>query len=79
MSSFLIAGPLIVFLYFCLHRCGFFFHYRSKRKSESGLSQQDFQKLQSLSQRAEKMQLRVENLERILDAESPNWRQTYDS
>ncbi|EDL52228.1 MULTISPECIES: envelope stress response membrane protein PspB [Vibrio] len=78
MSSFLIAGPLIVFLIF-VAPLWLFLHYRSKRKSESGLSQQDFQKLQSLSQRAEKMQLRVENLERILDAESPNWRQTYDS
>ncbi|ASI90564.1 MULTISPECIES: envelope stress response membrane protein PspB [Vibrio] len=78
MSSFLIAGPLIVFLIF-VAPLWLFLHYRSKRKSESGLSQQDFQKLQSLSQRAEKMQLRVDNLERILDAESPNWRQTYDS
>ncbi|KFA96908.1 envelope stress response membrane protein PspB [Vibrio sp. ER1A] len=78
MSSFLIAGPLIVFLIF-VAPLWLFLHYRSKRKSESGLSQQNFQKLQSLSQRAEKMQLRVDNLERILDAESPNWRQTYDS
>ncbi|MGX9517735.1 envelope stress response membrane protein PspB [Vibrio mediterranei] len=78
MSSFLIAGPLIVFLIF-VAPLWLFLHYRSKRKSESGLSQQEFQKLQSLSQRAEKMQLRVDNLERILDAESPNWRQTYDS
>ncbi|MCG9659482.1 envelope stress response membrane protein PspB [Vibrio mediterranei] len=78
MSSFLIAGPLIVFLIF-VAPLWLFLHYRSKRKSESGLSQQDFQKLQSLSQRAEKMQLRVDNLERILDVESPNWRQTYDS
>ncbi|MBY6197294.1 envelope stress response membrane protein PspB [Vibrio hangzhouensis] len=78
MSTFLIAGPLIVFLIF-VAPLWLFLHYRSKRKAESGLSEQDFQKLQSLSQRAEKMQSRVDNLERILDAESPNWRQNYDS
>ncbi|MGR5178709.1 envelope stress response membrane protein PspB [Vibrio parahaemolyticus] len=78
MSTFLIAGPLIVFLIF-VAPLWLFLHYRSKRKAESGLSEQDFQKLQSLSQRAEKMQARVDNLERILDAESPNWRQNYDS
>ncbi|GAL25736.1 envelope stress response membrane protein PspB [Vibrio maritimus] len=78
MSSFLIAGPLIVFLIF-VAPLWLFLHYRSKRKSENGLSEQDFQKLQTLSQRAEKMQARVDNLERILDAEAPNWRQNYDS
>lgn len=78
MSSFLIAGPLIVFLIF-VAPLWLFLHYRSKRKSENGLSEQDFQKLQTLSQRAEKMQSRVDNLERILDAEAPNWRQNYDS
>ncbi len=78
MSTFLIAGPLIVFLIF-VAPLWLFLHYRSKRKSENGLSEQDFQKLQTLSQRAEKMQARVDNLERILDAEAPNWRQNYDS
>ncbi|GAL18651.1 phage shock protein B [Vibrio maritimus] len=53
MSSFLIAGPLIVFLIF-VAPLWLFLHYRSKRKSENGLSEQDFQKLQTLSQRAEK-------------------------
>ncbi|GMQ46887.1 envelope stress response membrane protein PspB [Vibrio sp. 10N] len=78
MSTFLIAGPLIVFLIF-VAPLWLFLHYRSKRKSENGLSEQEFQKLQSLSQRAEKMQARVDNLERILDAEAPNWRQNYDA
>ncbi|GAL34974.1 envelope stress response membrane protein PspB [Vibrio maritimus] len=78
MSTFLIAGPLIVFLIF-VAPLWLFLHYRSKRKADNGLSEQEFQKLQSLSQRAEKMQARVDNLERILDAEAPNWRQTYDS
>ena len=78
MSPFLIAGPVIVFLIF-VAPLWLFLHYRSKRKSEAGLSSQDFEKLQALSQRAEKMQRRVESLEKILDAESPKWRQHYDA
>ncbi|MDN3698543.1 MULTISPECIES: envelope stress response membrane protein PspB [Vibrio] len=77
MSSFFIAGPLIVFLIF-VAPLWLFLHYRGKRKSENGLSSEDYQRLQTLSEKAESMQSRVETLERILDAESPNWRRNYD-
>ncbi|MGF1910665.1 envelope stress response membrane protein PspB [Vibrio kasasachensis] len=77
MSSFFIAGPLIVFLIF-VAPLWLFLHYRSKRKTGSGLSQEDYQRLQTLSERAESMQKRVDTLERILDAESPNWRRNYE-
>ncbi|MBA5762603.1 envelope stress response membrane protein PspB [Vibrio sp. 404] len=77
MSSFWIAGPLIVFLIF-VAPLWLLLHYRSKRKTSSGLSQEDYQRLQTLSERAESMQKRVETLERILDAESPNWRRNYE-
>ncbi|WP_425271619.1 envelope stress response membrane protein PspB [Salinivibrio costicola] len=50
-------------------------HYRSKRQVEQGLSGQDYETLQQLAQRAEKLQARVDNLERLLDAEAPQWRQ----
>ncbi|GAK87950.1 phage shock protein B [Vibrio ponticus] len=77
MSSFWIAGPLIVFLIF-VAPLWLILHYRSKRKTSGGLSQEDFQRLEALSQRAESMQKRVDTLERILDAESPTWRRNYE-
>ena len=77
MSSFLIAGPLIVFLIF-VAPLWLILHYRSKKKTSSGLSQDDYQRLQVLSAQAETMQKRVDTLERILDAESPTWRRHYE-
>ncbi|MCG9596858.1 envelope stress response membrane protein PspB [Vibrio sp. Isolate25] len=77
MSSFLIAGPLIVFLIF-VAPLWLILHYRSKKKTASGLSEDDFQRLQTLSEKAEQMQKRVDTLERILDAETPNWRRRYE-
>ncbi|WP_162046602.1 envelope stress response membrane protein PspB [Vibrio taketomensis] len=77
MSSFWIAGPLIVFLIF-VAPLWLILHYRSKKKTSSGLSQEDYQRLQVLSERAESMQKRVDTLERILDAESPSWRRNYE-
>lgn len=77
MSSFLIAGPLIVFLIF-VAPLWLILHYRSKKKTAGGLSEDDFQRLQTLSEKAEKMQKRVDTLERILDAETPNWRSRYE-
>ncbi|WP_159738853.1 envelope stress response membrane protein PspB [Vibrio atypicus] len=77
MSSFLIAGPLIVFLIF-VAPLWLVLHYRSKKRAAGGLSEEDFQRLQSLSERAEQMQRRVNTLERILDSESPEWRRRYE-
>lgn len=77
MSSFMVTGPLIVFLIF-VAPLWLFLHYRSKKRTSSGLSQEDFQRLQSLSNKADAMQQRVETLERILDEQSPNWRRRYE-
>ncbi|WP_047043614.1 envelope stress response membrane protein PspB [Vibrio mexicanus] len=77
MSSFFIAGPLIVFLIF-VAPLWLFLHYRSKRKTSNGLSADDYQRLEQLSKTAESMQSRVETLEKILDSESPNWRRRYE-
>ncbi|RTZ15611.1 envelope stress response membrane protein PspB [Vibrio aquaticus] len=77
MSSFLIAGPLIVFLIF-VAPLWLFLHYRSKKNASTGLSTEDLQRLEALSEKAESMQKRVDTLERILDAESPTWRRRYD-
>lgn len=75
--SFWISGPLIVFLIF-VAPLWLILHYRSKRKTSSGLSSEDYERLRSLSDKAESMQQRVDTLERILDSESPNWRQRYE-
>ena len=77
MSTFLFAGPAIVFLIF-VAPLWLFLHYRSKRKTDSALSSQDLERLQVLSEKAEAMQSRVDTLERILDAESPTWRRKYE-
>lgn len=77
MSSFWIALPLVVFMIF-VAPIWLILHYRSKRKTSSGLSQEDYQRLEKLSERAESMQKRVDTLERILDAESPAWRRRYE-
>ena len=77
MSSFFIAGPLIVFLIF-VAPLWLILHYRSKKKAAGGLSEDDFNRLQTLSEKADHMQKRVETLERILDTETPSWRRRYE-
>ena len=77
MSSFFFAGPLIVFLIF-VAPLWLILHYRSKKKTAGGLSEDDFNRLQTLSEKAEQMQKRVDTLERILDTETPNWRRRYE-
>lgn len=77
MSSFLIAGPLIVFLIF-VAPLWLLLHYRSKRRMANGLSQDELQTLDRLVNQAESMQQRIDTLEQILDAESPNWRRRYE-
>lgn len=77
MGSFFIAGPLVVFLIF-VAPLWLFLHYRSKRKVGSGLSSEDYETLQKISEKATSLQTRVETLERILDAETPNWRRNYE-
>ena len=77
MSSFFFAGPLIVFLIF-VAPLWLILHYRSKKKTAGGLSEEDFNRLQTLSEKAEQMQKRVDTLERILDTETPNWRRRYE-
>ncbi|MDA0147837.1 envelope stress response membrane protein PspB [Vibrio sp. LaRot3] len=77
MSWFWIALPLIVFMIF-VAPIWLILHYRSKKTSSSGLSQEDYHRLEKLSKQAESMRDRVDTLERILDSESPNWRRRYE-
>lgn len=49
-------------------------HYNSKKKMTGQLSDEDHDELHSLADQASDMAKRIETLEAILDAESPNWR-----
>lgn len=53
-------------------------HYRSKGRQEGTLSEEEHRQLTELNDLAEKMAERIKNLETILDAEAPHWRD-YDS
>ncbi|WP_456297209.1 envelope stress response membrane protein PspB [Vibrio sp. AK197] len=77
MSSVLFSGPLIVFLIF-VAPLWLILHYRSKRKMSHSLSGEEHERLDQLTEKARGLQQRVETLERILDAESPSWRNRYD-
>ncbi|WP_086984081.1 envelope stress response membrane protein PspB [Vibrio aphrogenes] len=71
--STLFVAPLIVFLIF-VAPLWLLLHYRSKRKVAHGLSNEELEQLKTLAERAESVQQRVKTLEKILDVESPNWR-----
>ncbi len=77
MTTFFIAIPVIVFLIF-VAPLWLFLHYRNKKKSEHGLTTEDYERLEALTNKADKLTKRVDTLEKILDAESPNWRQNYE-
>ncbi|PJC88054.1 envelope stress response membrane protein PspB [Vibrio sp. HA2012] len=77
MMGAFITVPIILFMIF-VAPLWLLLHYRSKRKSATGLSEEDYAALQRLSEKAESLQQRVGTLERILDAEAPNWRQNYE-
>ena len=49
-------------------------HYRSKKQVSQGLSQEEYIQLSELSEAADTMADRIQTLEAILDAETPNWR-----
>ncbi len=73
MSGFF-AIPLVIFFIF-VAPLWLFLYYRSKSKIAQGLSHEDTQLLKTMAERADKMQHRIDVLEKILDAESPNWRE----
>ena len=54
-------------------------HYRSKKQVSQGLSEDEFAQLNELIKRADKMGQRIETLEKILDSESPDWRNKDDN
>lgn len=70
--------PLILFMIF-VAPLWLWLHYRSKRQVAQGLSKDDLQQLHQLLGQADHMRQRIDNLESILDAEQPNWRERYDA
>ncbi|WP_042695707.1 envelope stress response membrane protein PspB [Azospirillum sp. B506] len=50
------------------------FHYITKWRSQRGLSAQDERLLAELWEISNRLETRVQALERVLDAEAPNWR-----
>ncbi len=49
-------------------------HYRSKGQVSQGLSEEEYIQLSELSELADNMTDRIQTLEAILDAETPDWR-----
>ena len=50
------------------------FHYITKWKTSKGLTSEDEKMLSEIWESANRMEERINTLERILDIESPNWR-----
>lgn len=68
-----IIVPAILFLVF-VAPLWVIMHYRSKRRSQGMLTADERAELERLASSAEDMRERIETLESILDAETPDWR-----
>lgn len=68
-----IALPLSLFLIF-VAPLWLILYYRSQKQNNKGLSAADQEALQRLLTRTEQMQKRIISLEKILDAQAPQWR-----
>ena len=69
----LIFVPAILFLIF-VAPLWVIMHYRSKGRSQGMLTDDERAELERLATSAEIMRERIETLESILDAETPDWR-----
>lgn len=54
------------------------FHYITKMKTAKGLTAEDEKMLTDVWESTKKMEDRIQTLERILDIESPTWRQRHE-
>lgn len=54
------------------------FHYITKMKTSKGLTPEDEKMLTDVWESTKKMEDRIQTLERILDIESPSWRQRHE-
>lgn len=54
-------------------------HYQSKNKARTGLADEDRQVIDDMLKTVDRLTDRIDALERILDADQPDWRQSkYD-
>jgi phage shock protein B len=65
--------PTVIFLTF-VAPVWIFMHYRSKQKAQGSLSQAEREEMELLKRKADRMIERIETLESILDAQTPDWR-----
>ena len=68
-----LMAPIIVFMV-VVAPLWLILHYRSKKQVSQGLSEHEHRQLLELAQKADKMAVRVETLEALLDQEAPQWR-----
>ncbi|WP_058910250.1 envelope stress response membrane protein PspB [Entomohabitans teleogrylli] len=73
MSAIFLAIPLSIFMLF-VAPIWLWLHYSNRADRGSQLSASDQQRLQQLTEEAQRMRERIATLEQILDAEHPNWR-----
>jgi phage shock protein B len=72
MEEILVA-PVIIFM-LVVAPIWLVLHYRSKRQISQGFSEEEYAQLSDLSELADTMSERIQTLEAILDAETPDWR-----
>ncbi|GLP94836.1 envelope stress response membrane protein PspB [Paraferrimonas sedimenticola] len=77
MELEILMVPLILFM-LIVAPIWLILHYRSKRQVSQGLTEEEYQQLHELAVKADKMAQRIESLEAILDAETPDWRNKHD-
>lgn len=77
MDMDVLMAPIIIFMVI-VAPIWLVLHYRSKRQVSQGLTDEEFKQLHELIALADKMDQRIETLEAILDAESPEWRNKHD-
>ena len=77
MDMDLLMAPIIIFM-IIVAPIWLVLHYRSKRQVSQGLTDEEFNQLNDLIAKADKMNGRIHTLEAILDAESPEWRTKHE-
>ncbi|MEM8766679.1 MAG: envelope stress response membrane protein PspB [Pseudomonadota bacterium] len=75
MDGFTVAFfvPVVIFLTI-VAPVWIFMHYRSKQRAQGALSDDERLELETLAAHAQRMMDRIDTLEAILDAETPDWR-----
>lgn len=76
-TALLLFVPTIIFMTF-VAPLWLILHYRSRHRAGKALGMEEKQELEQLLAQADRLADRVDTLERILDVESPDWRQDHN-